>query len=49
MYWRFDVLDARGIMSACTRYSLDLQTQGDCKHCGRRFEENESKGLRNET
>lgn len=45
MYWRFDVLDARGIMPACSRYSPDIQAQGDCKHCGRRFEEHENVGL----
>lgn len=32
-------------MPACSRYSPDLQAQGDCKHCGRCFEEHENVGL----
>ena len=32
-------------MSECSRYSPDLHAQGDCGHCGRRFEEHENIGL----
>ena len=32
-------------MSICSRYLPDIQAQGDCKRCGRRFEEHENIGL----
>ena len=32
-------------MPACVKYMPDLQAQGDCKHCGRLFEEHENVGL----